>query len=168
MVELNPKIWSKLDYISKIIRALVNITTLVEGAIKKTRFILGVRDDVGAGKERRWDEENNLEGWTKTEGLRATGESVTWASIKSVRIWYKPISERILSQKIMSLKLSSSTDFKVVVTNRESIVVYKSIAKWVADVLSDWGDQSKNSRNKDDTGARILIVVAETIERKVK
>ena len=164
--------WLKLDCLFKKFRGAVNAITPTEGATERTRSILGVKDNFGAGEEtgngevnkvekvdadeeRGKGEVNKLEGWTKTEGVGVTEESVSLASISSARIWSSSIVERILSERIPRLKLRSTIGFGGGVINAGAGGGLINTAELEAEVLSDWGRRRENSRDKDDTVARI-------------
>ena len=55
----------------KIFRRPVNVIIQAEGATKRTRFTLGIKDDYGVDEERGKCELNKIDSWTKKEGVRA-------------------------------------------------------------------------------------------------
>ena len=79
-----------------------------------------------------------------------------------------PSQKGYYQKKSPSLKLWSSIDFGGVVTNAGADGVLITTVELEAEVLSDWDSRRENSRDKNDAGARLATVVAETMEQKVK
>ena len=144
IIRFSPKIWTKLDCVSKTFRRLVNVITPAEGATERARPILGVKDHVAASEERGGKGEiNKVDDWTKTERVGVAESNILRASIRSVRIWSIPISERISSKQFQIYKLRSSIVFGGVVTITRTAGMLITTAELEVKVLSDWGNRRK-------------------------
>ena len=122
---------------SKTFRGPVNVIIPVEGGKSQKRSILGVKDYVGADEEKDKGGINKEEGRSKIERIGAVEESVSRASIRSVRISSTSITERISSETFPNLKRRSSIGFGGVVTNAGVVGVFINKPELKVEVIKE-------------------------------
>ena len=94
-----PRKWLKLDYVRRKFKDPVNVIIPVDRVTKRTRSIVGVKDETGTSEGKGWDVKTKVIGWPETEGIGLKEESTSRAFIRSVRISSNFIYQRILSKK---------------------------------------------------------------------
>ena len=147
----------------KIFKDPVNIISLVDGLIKWTLSILGVKNDVDTEEERYGVWKINQEVETKQK------KCVWWKKVYHERplklsAFYPPHLRKGNIGNIPEFIDEILDRFERVVTNTGSIGVLKNTVEWIVEVLSDCGNRSENSRDRDDTEARISTVVVKIMK----